>query len=292
MFDHPTLAALTALAHDDCPEVRALFESIAIGGSVALRAAALRGMRQVGHTPIELLTRFCRHPDPVLRALALHAGADALLLGSTPELRSLVAEHGLRLTGADIDPVFWEAMGRLGGRPDDGFIAGDWLDLPEGRTWDVILGDCALNMLPWPRMQVMIARLARMLPAGGTALFRLQAIDPTIELDTLRAAFADWPGPRTTRGFLVAHHFLVESLRNATRPELTNRAFFEAVVAELLTPDELRALSPLLRDRRNCYPPLGDLIAALEAHFEIVDRQPCLDPGAGATASFFVLSAR
>ncbi len=230
--------------------------------------------------------------DGAIRGLDLPPGAETLLLGSTPELRALAAEHGLTLTGADIDPTFWAAMTRVGGRPDDRFIAGDWLDLPDTARWDLILGDCALNMLPWPRMQRMLARLTRMLRPGAAAVFRLQAIDPAIDLETIEAAFAAWKGPRDGRGFLVAHHFLVESLRNAMHPELTNRAFYEAVIGPLLDPAELEALRPLLRDRRNCYPPLDALMAAIEAHFHIVDRQPCPEPGAGATAFFVVLRTR
>lgn len=242
--------------------------------------------------PIRISAENLSRYDTALRALELAPGADALLLGSTPELRTLAATHGLRLTGADIDATFWTAMGRLGGRAEDAFIAGDWLDLPADRTWDVVLGDGSLNMLPWPRMTTMMARLRRLLPPGGPALLRLQAIDPAIDLDALRAAFAAWSGPRDTRPFLIAHHFLVESLRNAMHPEMTNRAFYEAVVGPLLDPADFERLRPLLRDRRNCYPPLDDLMAALEQHFVIVDRQPCLEPGAGRTTFFFALRTR
>lgn len=241
--------------------------------------------------PIRLSAQTLARYDAALRALDLAPGAEVLLLGSTPELRALAATHGLTLTGADIDPVFWAAMGRLGGRADDGFIGGDWLDLPADRTWDVVLGDGSLNMLPWPRMRTMMARLCRLVPPGGPILLRLQAIDPAIDLDALRAAFAAWRGPRDDRAFLIAHHFQVESLRNAIHPELTNRAFYEAVVGPLLDPDDLARLRPLLRERRNCYPPLDDLMAALEAHFVIVDRQPCLEPGAARTTFFFALRA-
>lgn len=66
-------AAITTLANDDGPEVRALLEALAQDGTRAVRAAALRAMRQVGHAPVELLERFCRHPEPTLRGLALQA---------------------------------------------------------------------------------------------------------------------------------------------------------------------------------------------------------------------------
>ncbi len=250
-----------------------------------------RGWSSMG-PPIRISAANRARYDAAIRALNLSPGADALLLGSTPELQALAAEHGLRLTGADIDPTFWAAMTRVSGRPNDRFIGGDWLDLPADPRWDLILGDASLNMLPWPRMQAMLARLAGMLRPGASAIFRLQAIDPAIDLPALKAAFAAWEGPRDGRDFLVAHHFLVESLRNALHPELTNRAFYEAVVGPLLDPAELAALRPLLRDRRNCYPPLDALLTAIEAHFHIVDRQPCPEPGAGATAFFFVLRAR
>lgn len=244
------------------------------------------------NSPIRISAANRARYDAALRALALPAEAEGLLLGSTPELRTLAAEHGLRLTGADMDPVFWMAMSRACGRPDDPFILGDWFDLPAEPQWDVILGDGSLNMLPWPRMQAMFARLTRMLRPGATALFRLQAIDPDFDLAALEAAFDAWDGPRDTRAFFLGHHMLVESLRNAMHPEMTNRAFFDAVVGPLLTPAERVALRPLTRERRNCYPPLADLMTTIEAHFHIVDRQPCPESGTGATPFFFVLQVK
>lgn len=65
--------AIAELARDDGPEVRALFERLALHGISPIRLAALRGMRRLGHAPVELLARFCRHPEPALRIAALRA---------------------------------------------------------------------------------------------------------------------------------------------------------------------------------------------------------------------------
>lgn len=40
-------------------------------------------------------------------------GAKALILGATPERRSLALKHGLRTTGCDVDAGFWHAMSFL-----------------------------------------------------------------------------------------------------------------------------------------------------------------------------------
>lgn len=228
--------------------------------------------------------------DRALKAELLDEGTGVLLLGSTPELRSLVARHGHRITGADIDAVFWKAMSLLcSARGPESFIAGDWLALPRSPAWRVILADDALNMLAWADMQVMIARLANMLTPNGVFITRTQAQNPDVDLETLAEAVEDWQGPRTTRAFIFAQHCLVESLRSALRPELSNRGFYEAVVAPMLSPAEMDALRPFLRDRPNFYPPLDALCSAFGAHFEIIEQVRCAIPAAWGTQHFFVL---
>lgn len=257
-------------------------------------------------TLADLAARWSKVPTPIRLgdgdialyddAFARHvpgAGRDVLLLGSTPELRSLVARRGHRLTGADIAPDFWQAVARL--RTDRGperFIPGDWLDLPVEPRRDVVLADGSFNMLAWPDMKRMIARVATLLKPDGVLITRSQASNPDADLDRLAAAFDDWPGARTGRDFLLAHHCLVESLRSTLRPELTNRGFYEAVVAPLLTPAELDALRPYLRDRPNFYPALDALRAALAAHFEIIEARPSPSERAWGTMHFFVLRPR
>jgi len=220
-------------------------------------------------------------------------GAHVLLLGSTPELRTLVAAHGHRLTGCDVDDAFWHAMSRLctASGPEE-FIHCNWLELPAEGTYDLVLGDCALNMLNWEDMGRMVPRLARMLRAGGRAVFRIQASNPTLSLGTLAEAIEGYPRARTERAFLVALHFLVESLRSTLHPELTNREFYETVVSRFMEPDELRQLLPLTRDRRNFYPQLSALEALFQQDFEVIEHAPCSGPEAWGTTHLFVLEPR
>ncbi|MEM9459448.1 MAG: class I SAM-dependent methyltransferase [Myxococcota bacterium] len=232
--------------------------------------------------------RFARALDDA----PLPRDARVLLLGSTPELRSMVLERGHRLTGCDIDDLFWHAMARL--RTTDGpetFIHGNWLDLVEGH-YDLVLGDCAFNMLGWDDMGRLVPKIAALLDRGGRAIFRIQARNPDHDLRTLEDAIADFPAERTGQAFLVAHHFLVESLRSTLHPEMTNRQFYEAVVSRFLSPEQLQRLLPLTRDKRNFYPEMSALQALLRRDFEIAHQQPCPSPGAWDTAHLFVLVPR
>jgi hypothetical protein len=78
--------------------------------------------------------------ERALIGAGLRNGAAALILGATPELRSLALKHGLKTTGCDIDGNFWHATTRLRtveGREE--LIHSSWLDLPVDRRYDVDL---------------------------------------------------------------------------------------------------------------------------------------------------------
>jgi len=235
--------------------------------------------------PVADLARY----EQALVESALPPGSEVLLLGATPELRSMILAHGHRLTGCDIDEPFWRAMTSLrtvGG--DETFIHGDWLALPEEHRHALVLGDGSLNMLTWPGIQAMVAKLPGLLRAGGRVVLRIQAVNPALDLDTLREAIAAYSHARTTMAFVASIHCLVESLRNAMSPELGRREFYESVVSRYLDAQELEALRPMLRDKRNCYPPMPALEGLLRERFASVHHEPCPGPDTWGTMHLFV----
>lgn len=220
-------------------------------------------------------------------------GATALILGSTPELRSLALKHHLKTTGCDIDDGVWKALTSLRTvEGEEDFIHGNWLNLPESRRYNFILGDCSFNMLTWDEMQILAAKVRALLKEDGVSIQRIQAAPESLTLDTIGQAVAAYRRGGYEISLFFYLIFLGEALRNLLRPEMNNREFFESVVFNYLTPDEASQMRPALVDRKFGYPKWNDMLALLERHFTIVREEKSTEPGIWDTASVFVLKRK
>ncbi|MGB9006584.1 MAG: class I SAM-dependent methyltransferase [Candidatus Aminicenantales bacterium] len=220
-------------------------------------------------------------------------GATALILGSTPELRSLALKHRLESTGCDIDDGVWKALTSLRTvEGEEGFIQGNWLNLPESRQYDFILGDCSFNMLTWDEMQKLATKIRALLKEDGISIQRIQAAPESLTLDMIGQAVAAYRRGGFEMPLFFYLIFLGEALRNLFRPEMNNREFFESVVFNYLTPEEASQIRPALVDRKFGYAKWKDMLALLERHFTIVHEEKSTEPGIWDTASVFVLKKK
>lgn len=220
-------------------------------------------------------------------------GATALILGSTPELRSLALKYGLATTGCDIDDGVWKALTSLRTvAGEESFIHGNWLNLPETDGYDFILGDCSFNMLPWEQMQILAAKIQVLLPADGVSIQRIQAAPESLTLGMIEQAVLSYRRNNFPMPLFFYLIFLCEALRNLYRPELNNREFFEGTVLPCLTPEEAAQMRPALIDRKFYYPKWQDMRALLGRHFSIVSEEKSTEPGIWDTASIFVLKKK
>ena len=220
-------------------------------------------------------------------------GATALILGATPELRSLALKHRLETTGCDIDDGVWKALTSLRTvEGEEDFIQGNWLNLPESRRYDFILGDCSFNMLTWDEMQKLAAKVRALLKEDGVSIQRIQAAPESLTLESIGQAAAAYRRGGFKMSLYFYLIFLGEALRNLFRPEMNNREFFESVVFNYLTPDEAAQMRPALIDRKFGYPKWKDMLALLERHFTIIHEEKSTEPGIWDTASVFVLKRK
>lgn len=106
--------------------------------------------------------------------------ARTLLLGSTPEIRSLARRYGHDLTAVDLDERVYRALEGLVDAPGgeaERFVSCDWLEMELRAKFELIIGDGSINMLPPHRHTRLFERLARHSEPGSLLLLRAYLLD-------------------------------------------------------------------------------------------------------------------
>ncbi|MDP2630980.1 MAG: class I SAM-dependent methyltransferase [Candidatus Uhrbacteria bacterium] len=111
-------------------------------------------------------------------------GKRILMLGSTPELRDLLAEEAsAKIYVADFSEQMPQAMLRFTKRVDpqkEEWIKANWLDLPfPERFFDVIVGDLVLQQFPPEKELVFLEKVRNLLKSDGVFISRFQFLDKT-----------------------------------------------------------------------------------------------------------------
>ncbi len=93
-----------------------------------------------------------------------------LILGATPELRTLGHKYKCKITCADCNLKMYLAMGLLvrGKIDEEIFLKSDWRDLPlPNNNYHLAAGDDVLNMLPWSEWDLMLQKISFLLKPRG-----------------------------------------------------------------------------------------------------------------------------
>lgn len=108
-----------------------------------------------------------------------------LILGATPELRSLAAVSGAKVWVADRSLRMLKEMGRLmlsKNSVNEKYWVGDWCDFknPDKVCFDVILGDLVLRLIaPWKR-RVFLKKISGLLKPGGLFITRIHFVNEAL----------------------------------------------------------------------------------------------------------------
>jgi hypothetical protein len=107
----------------------------------------------------------------------MQAPVRTLLLGATPEIRSLAHQLGHRLTIVDRSEDVYRALTSmvepLGAEE---FRCGDWLEAACGEQFDLVVGDGSLNMLPLHLHARFIDHVAARTKPGARALLHVHLV--------------------------------------------------------------------------------------------------------------------
>lgn len=174
-----------------------------------------------------------------------------LILGCTPELRSLAHRRGLRVVCADSDGLMFEAMGSMvEPRRREEFLHTDWFDISGDRLYDIVLGDGSFNMVPAMRHGDLFDAIARVTGPGATVALRvhLQTAPPFASIEEIVAWYRRkhrgqpfFPTIRTPLYMLLMHEQATEVIETGDIDAL----FVSLRAKGILTDEEFGSRMPM-----------------------------------------------
>jgi len=108
----------------------------------------------------------------------LRKGANVLLLGSTPELRDMLAKHDCKVVVVDNNLSMIEGMVKYVKRKpkNEIWVKTDWLKAPlKEKYFDLVLGDFVLSNLPYTAHDQFLKRIKNWLKPNGSFITRIES---------------------------------------------------------------------------------------------------------------------
>lgn len=253
---------------------------------------ALEGWEQVG-TPIrpsqEEIDFYMNHVE----SFSDGYNSKILILGATPELRDIALKYGKNRVGCDIDDRIWEVMKifmKESGK--EKFIHSDWLTMPEDEKFDIILGDCSVNMLPSDSVEPFIQKTARLVQDKGMVIQRIGTSFKKYTVEDFAKAMEDY---RTNQYPMSIWRFTVMlacSINSYYYPEHTHLKIYEKELFKYLTEDEIQGVRPFLPDRIIYFPEKQSLEETFNKYFEVDEIVESKGMGYWSTMYTYVMRKR
>jgi SAM-dependent methyltransferase len=102
---------------------------------------------------------------------------EILLLGSTPELRSIAHASGCSLTCVDFNATVFHILSNMVSHKGiESFHCCNWLEINTARRFDIIFGDGSINMLPGTKHREFLIKVNELLKDDGIAVLRVHVI--------------------------------------------------------------------------------------------------------------------
>jgi len=115
-----------------------------------------------------------------------------LLLGSTPEIRTLCHRHDHDLTIVDVARDIYENVSYLVEEPgEETFVCGNWLEMDFEKRFAVAIGDGSINMLDHAQHRPLFESVWRQLESDGELVLHTHFVSEK-EFDTPDEVFRWW----------------------------------------------------------------------------------------------------
>lgn len=185
-----------------------------------------------------------------------------LVLGATPELRSLALRRGFEVTYVDKSRLMIDAMNRLMDYTDidktrETCTMCDWLETPSvPKGYQAILGDNSLNELSLQRMKKLLRRLRTLLDDTGSLCLRMTTFPEATAQPSISDVIAKYRDRSPKDGMVDMRSILAEACFAKNVYEASERSFsFERLRTELreayasgdIQKREFEIFSPILK---------------------------------------------
>ncbi|MFA6392438.1 MAG: hypothetical protein WCW66_06935 [Patescibacteria group bacterium] len=212
----------------------------------------------------------------------------ALVFGSTPEIRDLLAKYRISTTILDINPGMVKGLLKLmkyKKQRKEKIIINNWLNInklfPTG-SFDLVLGHCFFNNLPW-RLHLKLAKsIHPSLKKDGYLLIVSPILDKEKPLSPKQIISMYRQNPRYFEQFANRWYFSVERLKKLDYNKKTKQIFFSKIKTRLIKeikkqklPTEIInkiwpfGVSDVMNNYVTAHPPLKNLVKILKNYFKV-----------------------
>lgn len=241
-------------------------------------------------TPLRPSEGECRLYEQYVERLAVDKSARVLILGATPELRDIVLRHDLKPVSCDYDNRIWNAMTlMLKESGDEDYIQCDWLQLPENKDYDMVLGDASLNMLPEDLVEPFIKKTANLTKRGGFNIQRIGCSYQKLTIDALVEAVEEYRQNGYDMSIFQFTVLLAMSIRSCHYPQYTGLEMYEKEIFNHFNEKEIAETRPFLADKIFFFPEREKLEGLLTKYFEILRVVDNNDPGYWGAMNTYIM---
>lgn len=111
---------------------------------------------------------------------------EIVLLGSTPELRSISHQYGCSLSCVDFNAtVFHILTDMVSHKGRESFYCRDWKKMDFNRQFDLVFGDGSINMVPPSKHDFFLSNIYKLLNRNGLAVLRVHVIQQPVFTDPI-----------------------------------------------------------------------------------------------------------
>jgi len=212
-----------------------------------------------------------------------------LVLGATPDFRDMAIKRGIKPLCADLSrPVFDAMKAYMHEEGDEEFLQCSWLELPGDRKFDLVIADCALNMLSKDALIPYFEGISRVLTDDGLFVQRICTANESLDLDDYAEALKDYREKRYDMNIFLYTLYFKNCLQEVHFPDLSPTEIYEQKLFPYHTEEEIAVINCYAFQNRAYFPFKADLDEAMSLFFDVVEIRDYDDTGCWDTTAQYV----
>ncbi len=216
-----------------------------------------------------------------------------LILGATPDFRDMAIKRGIKPVSADLSRPVFDAMKDW--MQEDGqeeFLQGSWLEMPEDRNFDLVIADCALNMLFKDALIPYFEKISKVLKDDGLFVQRICTTNEKLDLDAYAKALTEYREKKYDMNIFLYTLYFKNCLQEVHFPDLTPTEIYEQKLFPHHTDEEIAVIKSYAFRNRAYFPFKADLYEAISMFFDLVEIRDYDDVGYWDTTAQYVMQRK